>query len=236
MEIDTYAYLIDSNRLTTNTGPTATRSYTHDGAGNTIAESSSVGGSFDWDYGYNLFGRLASVDLNGIRQADYLYNALGQQVSRDVGGVVTLVVHDLGGNRIAEHDDTGAVIREYIWLDGRPLAVVEGGQTYQLHWDQIMRPVMATDSTGSVVWAASYLPFGGIDLVYVDTGVLEQNLRFPGQWFQAGEPEQKSLRWSDFPANGLHRIRVRDHDPTAADNHARPAAAWRGRVTRAAPS
>ncbi len=39
-------------------------------------------------------------------------------------------MHDLNGNRIAEHDDTGAVIREYIWLDGRPLAVVEGGQTW----------------------------------------------------------------------------------------------------------
>jgi len=61
------------------------------------------------------------------------------------------------------------------------LAVVEGGQVYWLHWDQIMRPVMATDATGAMVWAASYLPFGGIDLVWIDTGVLTQNLRFPGQ-------------------------------------------------------
>ncbi len=55
------------------------------------------------------------------------------QVNRAIwaGGTpgVTLPVHDLAGNRIAEHDDTGAVLREYIWLDGRPLAVVEGGQT-----------------------------------------------------------------------------------------------------------
>jgi YD repeat-containing protein len=50
-------------------------------------------------------------------------------------------IHDADGNRIAEYDGTGAVIREYIWLDGRPLAVVEGGQTYQLDWDQIGRPV-----------------------------------------------------------------------------------------------
>ena len=73
----------------------------------------------------------------------------GQQVSRTIGSgpsaVVTLSVHDLAGNRIAEHDGTGAVLREYIWLDGRPLAVAEGGQTYWLHWDQIGRPAMATD-------------------------------------------------------------------------------------------
>ncbi len=59
---------------------------------------------------------------------------------------------------------------------------------------------MATDSSGAVVWAASYLPFGGIDLVWADTGVLEQNLRFPGQWFQA--------------ETGLHQNWMRDYDPT----------------------
>ena len=157
-----------------------------------------------WAYVYDAAGRLASVDLNGATQGTHLYNALGQQVSRTVGGgpsaVVTLSVHDLAGNRIAEHDDTGAVLREYIWLDGRPLAVVEGGQTYQLHWDQIGRPAMATDSTGAVVWAASYLPFGGIDQVFIDTLAIEQNLRFPGQWFQA--------------ETGLHQNWMRDYDPT----------------------
>ncbi len=64
-------------------------------------------------------------------QAEYVTNALGQQVSRAVGSgpsaVVTLSVHDLNGNRIAEHDDTGAVIREYIWLDGRPPEFGGGG-------------------------------------------------------------------------------------------------------------
>jgi RHS repeat-associated protein len=113
---------------------------------------------------------------------------------------VTLSVHDLNGNRIAEHDDTGAVIREYIWLDGRPLAVVEGGQVFWLHWDHILRPVLATDAAGAVVWAARYLPFGGIDAISVDTGALTQDLRFPGQWFQA--------------ETGLHQNGMRDYDPT----------------------
>ena len=203
--LDTYTYELTSNGLDTiDNLATGTRGYSYDGAGNTVGELRALAVTDNWSYAYNNAGRLASVSLNGGLQAEYVYNALGQQVSRTVGSgpsaVVTLSVHDLNGNRIAEHDDTGAVIREYIWLDGRPLAVVEGGQLYQLHWDQIMRPVMATDSTGAVVWAASYLPFGGIDLVWVDTGVLEQNLRFPGQWFQA--------------ETGLHQNWMRDYDPT----------------------
>ena len=47
---------------------------------------------------------------------------------------MTVSVHDLNGNRISEHGPTGIVLREYIWLDGRPLAVIEGGQLYHLHW------------------------------------------------------------------------------------------------------
>ena len=203
--LDTYTYELTSNGLDTiDNLATGTRGYSYDGAGNTVGELRALAVTDNWSYAYNNAGRLASVSLNGGLQAEYVYNALGQQVGRTVGSgpsaVVTLSVHDLNGNRIAEHDDTGAVIREYIWLDGRPLAVVEGGQTYQLHWDQIGRPVMATDATGAMVWAASYLPFGGIDQVWVDTLAIEQNLRFPGQWFQA--------------ETGLHQNWHRDYDPT----------------------
>jgi RHS repeat-associated protein len=202
---DTYTYEPTSNGLDVIDNPaTGSRGYSHDGAGNTVAATRTLAGAGNWSYVYNDAGRLASVSLNGGLQAEYLYNALGQQVSRTAwpGALeaVTLSVHDLGGNRLAEHDQTGAVIREYIWLDGRPLAVVEGGQLYHLHWDHILRPVLATDATGAVVWAARYLPFGGIDQVYVDTLALAQNLRFPGQWFQA--------------ETGLHQNWMRDYDPT----------------------
>ena len=48
---------------------------------------------------------------------------------------------------------------------------------------------------GTVVWRASYLPFGG---VHVTTGA-PIDLRFPGQWFQAEA--------------GLHQNWMRDYDP-----------------------
>jgi len=53
-------------------------------------------------------------------------------------------------------------------------------------------------------------PFGG---VHTSTGDL-LSARFPGQWFQSGEPDQGSLQWSDPPANGLHQNWMRDYDPT----------------------
>jgi hypothetical protein len=37
-------------------------------------------------------------------------------------------VFDGEGNRIAEYNEaTGALIREYVWLNGEPLAVIKGG-------------------------------------------------------------------------------------------------------------
>ncbi|MBK0401021.1 RHS repeat-associated core domain-containing protein [Limibaculum sp. M0105] len=49
--------------------------------------------------------------------------------------------------------------------------------------------------------------------MHVATGPVPA-LRFPGQRYQAGEPDQRSLRWSDLPANGLHQNWHRDYDPT----------------------
>ena len=71
---------------------------------------------------------------------------------------------------LSEHDAGGVVFREYIWLNGRPRAMIERGQTYWPHRDHMGRPVMATDGIGTVVRAASYPPFGGIRADSVDTG------------------------------------------------------------------
>ncbi len=62
--------------------------------------------------------------------------------------------------------------------------------------DHIGRPVFATNTSGTQVWSASYLPFGG---VHTATGSLPAN-RFPGQWFQT--------------ESGLHQNWMRDYDPT----------------------
>jgi uncharacterized protein RhaS with RHS repeats len=106
----------------------------------------------------------------------------------ETAGVSSSTVHliyDQAGELIAEANAaTGVTMREYIWFDGRPVAVVDDVDStpvlYQVHVDHLGRLVMMTDSSGAVVWRATYMPFGEI---YSITGSESYDYRFPGQWF-----------------------------------------------------
>jgi RHS repeat-associated protein len=105
---------------------------------------------------------------------------------------------------LAEADAaTGKTLRDYIWLpqddaspaadnDNKggaspplPLALVTGASTttpqlLMVHADHLGRPARLTDANRATVWQASYDPFG---LRVSIIGPVEQNLRFPGQYF-----------------------------------------------------
>ena len=79
------------------------------------------------------------MSINGAVHAEYLYNALGQQVVRHLTqtGQTIHSIYDLGGNRIAEYDyddvaQTSTLIREYVWLNGLPIAVTYSRLVYRL--------------------------------------------------------------------------------------------------------
>jgi RHS repeat-associated protein len=136
---------------------------------------------------------------------EYVYNAMGQQVIRRMtqAGQTIHSVHDAEGNRLAEYDydattNTTTLLREYVWLEGVPVAMVDGATdaVYLIRTDHIGRPTFATDTSGVKIWEATYLPFGG---VHVSTGA-NAELRFPGQWFQS--------------ESGLHQNWMREYDPT----------------------
>ena len=180
-QVDSYAYPAGSNRLASVAlAAGGTRNLGYDAAGNVISDSRAGG---PYGYSYDAAGRLASVTVGGVVQAEYKYNALGQQAVRTFPGSGQSIhsVYGPDGNRIAEYDGgSGALIREYVWFEGAPIAVIEGGVVYFLRSDHIGRPTFATTSAGTVVWTASWLPFGG---VHVTSGAPIE-ARFPGQWFQ----------------------------------------------------
>ena len=92
---------------------------------------------------------------------------------------------DLENRLIAELSGDGAVLREYIWLENEPLALREYELRPGLYFyinDHLGTPQQLVDSQGAVVWQAAYLPFGEAQL---RVGTVQNNLRFPGQYFDA---------------------------------------------------
>ncbi|WP_119392177.1 RHS repeat-associated core domain-containing protein [Taklimakanibacter lacteus] len=198
-------YPASSNRIAgVLTDGVLTRSFTHDNAGNIITDTQ---GSDVTAYGYNARNRLATVTKNGSLWATYQYNALEQLVSRTVTAPVgptgtVQYIYDRQGQLIAEADAaTGATLREYIWLDDMPVAVVSdvatSPVTYFVHVDHLKRPAAMSDATKAMVWQAKWLPFGAPQSI---TGTASLDARFPGQWFQI--------------ESGLHYNWHRHYDPS----------------------
>jgi len=212
------------------TGGFTARSFTYDAAGDMTSE---VMGPLRLTFTYNLRNRPVTLTRtgDGTQTSGYAYNALEQMVQRSTtapGGPKGTVhyIYGLDGALLAEADAaTGATLREYIWLPADdaspaadndneegfsppplPVALVTGANTatpglLMVHADHLGRPIRLTDATRATVWQASYDPFGQPWQV---TGTVEQNLRFPGQYFliESG----LSYNWHRFydPATGRY--------------------------------
>ena len=58
---------------------------------------------------------------------EYAYNGLGQRVGKASGGEVFEYRYGLDGELLAILDDTGQPVREFAYLNGQPLAVLNHG-------------------------------------------------------------------------------------------------------------
>ena len=202
--VDTHVVDSSSNRLSgVVSGGAATRSFTHDAAGNLVADARPATA---FAYGYDANGGLKSVTRDGTLWASYVSNAFRQRVSRTLtsasgAAAQTHYVYDRDGRLLAEADGTtGQTVREYVWLDDLPIAVIDvsaGNVLYYVVTDHLYRPVELRNAQGSAVWQAAYEPFGAVHAV---TGSLTLDARFPGQWFDL--------------ETGLHYNWHRHYDPT----------------------
>jgi len=124
---ETYDYASDSNRLNTVqsdlNGSVTSRQFGYSRAGNIITDQTderSLGLT------YNEQNRLESVTKDGPEIAVYLHNALGQRVIKVASDpVANQHFHfDPSGLLIAESQASGDVLRETIYLNGTPVAVI----------------------------------------------------------------------------------------------------------------
>jgi RHS repeat-associated core domain len=178
-----YAYAARSNQLASIGAGDSRQTITHTKAGNVDSVTPASGAATG--FRYTQAGRLAAVTRGTDPLAQYTYDGFGRRVVK-VGAVTatTLYQYYRSGRLLEESDGGGNPQVDYVYLDGLPVATLspQTGQVYFLHLDRLGTPQIATDVNQSIVWTASYGPFGEMSAV---PALIVQNLRLPGQEYDA---------------------------------------------------
>jgi RHS repeat-associated protein len=183
----TYGYQSGSDLLTSlSLGGVVeqTLGYTADGRLNSLNPGlDSPGNQLISSATYNQDARLASFNAGGQPLATYTYDGFGQRLLKTVSSTYgNIYQYDQTGMLLEETDASGNAQADYIYLNGRPVAVLDPstGALSFLSDNQLGAPQLATDSGQNIVWQATYDPFGQTPTL---SGTITQNLRLPGQYF-----------------------------------------------------
>jgi RHS repeat-associated protein len=195
----TYQYDLNHNRQAKTQSSALAESYDYQSSSNRLVRHSQFTAASlpatvnDRQYVYSDSNRIFQVIDNGLLSAQYIYNDNGQRTRKlvydnSVAPAVTSATiyhYDLMGYLIAESDETGVAIKDYIWAEGmNPVAQIDisngTDSVHYLHTDHLMTPRFATTSSQQVSWRWEGESFGGAGDQELQTDV---NLRFPGQYF-----------------------------------------------------
>ncbi len=178
-----YGYGSGSDQLATiSVGGVATQAigYTADGRIASLNPGiQAPGGQSITSLSYNQDAELSAVNAGSRALASYTYDGFGQRLIKTVSGSYgEIYQYGQDGALLEETDASGVAQADYIYLNGRPVAVLNGSMLYFLHDDRLGTPQLATDNEQNTQWQASYEPFGQTTSV---SGTITQNLRLPGQ-------------------------------------------------------
>ena len=173
--LTTYAINPENNQLTAVEG---VQNYSYDADGNLSSDGQR---SYSWD----ALNRLVRVEENGVELASYGYDSQNRRIRKTTNGRTVYYHYDLDNQLLAETLADGTPLREYVYLDGEPLAVrvhdINPGMYFYVN-DHLGTPQQLMNLSREVAWKAAYLPFGAAQ---VRVGTITNNLRFPGQYYDA---------------------------------------------------
>jgi RHS repeat-associated protein len=150
--------------------------YGYDANGNITSETG-------WTYVYDLSNQLIRVLQNSNQVAEYTYNGAGQRIKKVTQTETRIFHYDLLGHLIAETNQSGQMLAEYIYLGDQLLVVIKPGESaYYFHNDHLGTPQVLTDGNGNIVWKAVYTPFGE---AVASIQTVENPFRFPGQYYDS---------------------------------------------------
>lgn len=169
----TYTYQTGTNKLTHIEG-TPPIDFGYDANANITSETG-------WTYVYDLSNQLIRVSSGTTQVAEYTYNGAGQRIKKVTQRETRIFHYDLKGHLIAETNQSGQILAEYIYIGDQLLSVIKAGETvYYYHNDHLGTPQILTDDTGTIAWKAVYTPFGG---AVASMQTVENPFRFPGQYY-----------------------------------------------------
>ena len=156
--------------------------FKYDENGNAVLKSE---GSEIVRYVYNVEDRLESVeDENDKLIATCYYDPFGRRLWKNISGKTTCYLFGDEG-LIGEYDGNGSEIKAYGWKPNStwctdPIYMKELGQYFFYQNDHIGTPQKISDLKAAVAWSGEYDSFGNVS---INTEIVENNLRFPGQYF-----------------------------------------------------
>ncbi|MFN7550165.1 MAG: RHS repeat domain-containing protein, partial [Pseudomonadota bacterium] len=140
---------------------------------------------------YDARNRLSRVDgSGGTVQANH-YNGRGERVRKVAGALDRRFAYDESGRLLGEFDAGGAPLQLSVWMDDRPVAVVEGTALRYIETDHLNTPRALIDPARNVAvwrWDLQVSAFGehaANEDPDADGSPVKFNLRFPGQYLDA---------------------------------------------------
>lgn len=175
----TFDYNLDNRLVKVSEGLTVLAEYAYNYKGQRVSKTVNANTTvFHYDIQGNL---IAETDTAGNIIREYIYLST-TPVAMIVNSTISAFDYDQDGD--IDGEDLAAVpandVTAFAQQFGRQYSTEPG--MYFYHTDHLGTPQVMTDSQGQTVWQADYTPFG---TAVTTTATIENNLRFPGQYFDS---------------------------------------------------